>query len=386
MISKQPEYAMDPMTPRERVWAALNHQEPDKTPIDLNGTTCTSLTHVAYDNLRSHLGFAPDPHPQTSNRVMNTVRSCEDLLLNYRIDTRPVYLRAPLLSREREMPDGSFYDEFEIRWRPASYYYDAVERPLEHVSLGDLSSIAWPDPYDKGRIKGLKEEARRLHETTSYCLVADIPAGGPFEGCCLTRGYDQFCMDLCLDPSFAEALLDKFTDTAIAFWDVFLGEAGEYVQICANGDDVAMQTNSFMSPEMYRRFIKPRHKRIFDFIHSRTRAKIFYHSCGAVYEMIPDFIEEGVDILNPVQRSARGMDIARLKREFGKDVCFWGGGIDIQKELPVYSPARIEDEVKRTLDIMAPGGGFVFFPTHNIQADVTPDRIDAMFRTVVNYG
>jgi uroporphyrinogen decarboxylase len=193
-------------------------------------------------------------------------------------------------------------------------------------------------------------------------------------------------MDLYLDPKFAEALLDKMTETAIAFWDIFLSEVGDYVQVCANGDDVAMQSGPFVSPAMYRRFIKPCHKRIFDFIHSKTNAKVFYHSCGSVFDLIPDFIEEGVDALNPVQRSAAQMDIDRLKREYGKDICFWGGGIDIQRQLPVLTPAQIEEEVKRTIDVMAPGGGFVFFATHNIQPDVTPDRIDALFNAVLRHG
>ena len=140
-----------------------------------------------------------------------------------------------------------------------------------------------------------------------------------------------------------------------------------------------------MSVDMYRKFVKPRKKRMFDFIHSRTKAKLFYHSCGSVYDYIPDFIEEGVDILNPIQRSAAKMDIAVLKKEFGKDLAFWGGGIDVQQQLPFLSLEEIEDEVKRTIDIMAPGGGYVFFPSHNIQADVSADRIDRVFRSVMKY-
>jgi uroporphyrinogen decarboxylase len=374
------------MNHRERVCTALNHREPDRVPLDINGTTCTSLTKIAYENLREFLKLAVDENPQVSSRIMGSVRAKEDLLLHYGTDTRPVSLRPPRVSKLREMPDNSYYDDFNIRWRQASYYYDAVERPLAAATLTDLDGAAWPDPSDKGYVDGLRDEAKRLYETTPYCLVADIPANGPFEGCCLTRGYDQFCMDLYLDPKFAEALLDKMTETAIAFWDIFLSEVGDYVQVCANGDDVAMQSGPFVSPAMYRRFIKPCHKRIFDFIHSKTNAKVFYHSCGSVLDLIPDFIEEGVDALNPVQRSAAQMDIDRLKREYGKDICFWGGGIDIQRQLPVLTPAQIEEEVKRTIDVMAPGGGFVFFATHNIQPDVTPDRIDALFNAVLRHG
>lgn len=374
---------MTALTSRERTWQALNHQEPDKVPLDLNGTCCTALTLAAYNNLRDYLDLAPDDQPDISSRTMMSIRSRQDLLLRYKVDTRTVYLKPPSVCREKEMPDGSYYDAYNIRWRPASYYYDAVERPLALATIHDLAQAAWPDPYDPGLVKGLKEEVRQLYETTSYCLVADIPAFGPFEGCGLTRGYEQFFVNLYTDQAFAEALLDKCAETLIEYLGVLLGEVGDFIQVVAIGDDVAMQTGPFISLPMYRHYVKPRHKKVFDFIHSHTKAKIFYHSCGSVYDLIPDFIEEGIDILNPVQTSAAKMDLSRLKREFGKELCFWGGGIDIQTQLPVYSLGQIEQEVKRSLDIMAPGGGYVFFPTHNIQADVTPQRIDSLFNAVL---
>jgi len=376
---------MTDLTPRERTWQALNHQEPDKVPLDLNGTCCTALTLEAYKKLRNYLDLAPDEVPDISSRVMMSIRSLPDLLLHYEIDTRTIYFKPPYKSKEREMPDGSFYDAYGIRWQPASYYYDAVERPLALASIQDLTHAAWPDPIDPGLVKGLRDEVRQLYETTPYCLVADIPAFGPLEGCCLTRGYEQFFVDLYTDQAFAEALLDKCTETLIESLAVLLDEVGDFIQVVSIGDDVAMQNGPFMNMSMYRHYVKPRHKKVFDFIHAHTKAKIFYHSCGSVYDLIPDFIEEGIDILNPIQTSAAKMDLVRLKREFGKELCFWGGGIDIQTQLPVYSPQQIEEEVKRNLDIMAPGGGYVFFPTHNIQADVTSERIDCMFNTVLRH-
>lgn len=373
------------MDSRTRILQTLNHQEPDKVPLDLNGTLVTALTRIAYDNLRQYLKLPADPSPNISSREMDTVRSLEDLLSHYQIDTRCIHLNSGLLSSGREMPDGTYYDAFGIRWKKASYYYDAIERPLAGKTIDDLKTVQWPDLHDKSKVEGLKEKTKKLYEETDYCLVADIPGLGPFEGACFVRGHDQFCIDLCMDEKFAEALLDKITETIIAFWDDFLSEVGDYVQICAQGDDVGMQTSPFISPEMYRHFIKPRQKQVFDFIHSKTRAKVFYHSCGSVYDLIPDFIEIGVDILNPVQRSAAKMDIQTLKNEFGNDLCFWGGGIDVQNQLPVYNLLQIEDEVKRTIDIMAPGGGFVFFPSHNIQADIEPEKIDTLFNTVLKH-
>ena len=160
---------------------------------------------------------------------------------------------------------------------------------------------------------------------------------------------------------------------------------GDYVQVVTQGDDLGMQINTFISRETYRKFVKPCHKRLYDFIHSHTPAKIMMHSCGSVYDLIPEFIEVGVDILNPLQTSAAKMDLATLKREFAKELSFWGGGIDVQLELPFSSLEEIEDIVKRTIDIMAPGGGYAFEPAHNIQADVSPDRIHKVYQTALEH-
>jgi uroporphyrinogen decarboxylase len=166
-------------------------------------------------------------------------------------------------------------------------------------------------------------------------------------------------------------------------WDVYLDAVGGHVQVVCQGDDLGMQSGLYISPEMYRRFIKPRERRIFDFIHSRTDAKIFLHTCGSVYDIIGDLIDIGLDILNPVERSAAKMDVVRLKNEVGKDICFWAGGIDMQQVLPFASCKEIEEDVRRTLDIMAPGGGYVFAPTHNLRPDVTSDRIHAAYEAAL---
>ena len=373
------------MNSRERVLAALNHKEPDKVPVDLGGTIVTTITRTAYHKLRQYLGMPPDGEPSISHRQMDTVYPKEDLARRYEVDFRTVSMKGPWCFEPREMPDDSFYDEFNIRWKKASYYYDVVERPLADATTHDLARAVWPDPYDPGRVAGLKEEAKDLHENTDFAVVADIMCLGPFEGGCVLRGYEQFLTDLCWDPGFAEALLDKITETDIALWDVFLSAVGNTVQVVAQGDDVGIQTGPYVSPEMYRKFVKPRQRRIFDFIHSKTKAKVFYHSCGSVFDLIPDFVDIGVDILNPIQRSAKKMDIARMKKEFSSDLCFWGGAIDVQQVLPFASLAQIEEEVISTLDVMAPGGGYVFVPAHNIQADVTPDRIHQVYETALKH-
>jgi uroporphyrinogen decarboxylase len=159
-----------------------------------------------------------------------------------------------------------------------------------------------------------------------------------------------------------------------------------YVQVVAQGDDLGTQRGPWISPAMYRKLIKPHHKRLYDFIHSRTDAKVFMHSCGSVYDLIPDLIEVGVEVLNPIQRSAAKMDITNLKREFGKDLTFWGGGIDVQQVLPYATPDQIKAETHQSMDVLGKDGGYMFCAAHNIQPDVTPDRFDAMYQAALNYN
>jgi len=374
------------MNSRERVLTALNHKEPDKVPIDLASTTVTSITYVPYGKLREYLGMEPDPDPKISHIHQGTVYPTEDLFQRYEADFRTVFMKkSPRGFIAREMPDSSFYDEYNILWKKLAYDYSPVEPPLADGTIEDLGKATWPDPYDPERVEGLREEARKLYGNTDYAIVADIMCRGPFELAVKLRGYERFLMDLHLDPKFATALLDKITETVIALWDVYLDAVGDYVQVVCQGDDVGMQAGLFISPKMYRQFIKPCHRRIYDFIHSKTEAKVFVHSCGSIYDIIPDLIEVGVDILNPLQYGAAKMDRARLKKEFGEDLCFWEGGIDVQQVLPNASLDEIEEEVQRTIEIMAPGGGYVFVPTHNIQPDVTPDRLDKVYETALKY-
>jgi len=334
------------MNSRERIIATLNHKEPDKVPIDLNGTVCTALTRAAYINLRKFLNLKEDTDLHISNIQMDTIRSMEDILGMYEVDTRPVYMNKPSIPDNIDPKDGSFEDAYGVRWRPALHYYDAIYRPLKEGTLNELKEAKWENLNNRDNIKGLKERTKWLYENTDYCLVVDFHGKGPFEGGCTLRGYENFLIDLLTDQKYAETLMDRIVETAIKKWDILLSEVGDYVQVVASGDDIGMQSGPYINPETYRKVIKPYQKRFFDFLHSKTEAKVFLHSCGSVYDFIPDLIEIGVDIISPVQR---------------------------------------REEIKRTIDIMAPGGGFVFFPSHNIQADVSPDRIDCLFKSVIKY-
>ncbi len=365
------------LTPRQRVSAALEHREPDKVPLDLGGTLATILTREANARLRDFLGL-PEEVPLVAEMMCNTVRPSEDLLQRYQSDVRPIYLSDPTTGKMDFEALDRFRDAYGVLWRKASYYYDAVERPLREGTLEELAAAPW-ERIERQAMAGLGEEARRLYEHTDYCLIADIPCSGPFEGGCTLRGYEHFLVDLYQNPTYAEALLEKITETALQKWSLLLDQVGGYVQVAAQGDDLGMQLGTYISPEMYRRFVKPRHRRIFDLIHSKSRAKIFLHTCGSVHAILPDLLDIGLEVLNPVQKSAANMGLKKLKGEFGADLCFWGGGIDIQR-LPFLDFGAIEQEIRETLDIMAPGGGYVFAFTHNLQPDVPPEKVDQLLR------
>ncbi len=375
------------MNHRERVVAALNHQQSDRVPIDLGSTIVTTATRIAYQNLLKHLGLPPDDEPHISHRQMDTVYPREDLLTRYDVDTRAVYLRGPWEFETRELPDNRFVDEYDLTWEKASFYYDVVKRPFADLERpSDLDSVQWPDPYDPGRVAGIREEARRLHEETDHAVVADIMCLGPFEGACFMRGYEQFCMDLYWNRDLAHAILDKITQTDIALWDLFLQHVEPYVQVVAQGDDLGTQRGTWIKPEMFLADVKPYLRQLYDFIHSRTDAKVFMHSCGSVFDIIGDLIECGVDALNPIQRSAAKMDIAVMKREFGSELAFWGGGIDVQQVLPTATSDEIDREVKYSIDTLSADGGYVFCAAHNLQPDITPDRIEAMYQAALKYA
>ena len=371
------------MNSRERVLKTLNHEEPDMVPVDMGSTENTTLCRLAYINLREYLSMPPDSEPYVINRMMDSVFPEEDFLEKYEIDFRAVRPSTAYQPKIEELPDG-FIDEYKIRWKKASYYYDMVEHPLAEKTLDDFEDAIYADPYIEERKIGLREQAKDLYENTDYCITVGHIAMGPFEMSGNMRSYEKFLMDMYIDPNYANALLDQNLKNTIGFWDVYLEEVGEFVQVVCQGDDLGTQIGPWISPKMYREWIKPRHKELFDFIRSKTNAKIFLHSCGSVYDLIPDLIDIGVEALNPVQVTAAKMDLKTLKEDFGKDICFWGGGIDTQEILPNASIEVLKDHVKETIDIMAPGGGFIWVPVHNIQSDIPPEKIDAAYQTVLD--
>jgi len=289
--------------------------------------------------------------------------------------------------------DGDYWAMWD-RWgskmrmpKDSPLYYDWVEFPIKELTLEALEVYQWPEPDPPEQIAGLRERAEWLRANTDYALVGSgVIGGGIFEQPCRTVGMEQFMMGMITAPEFSAKLVDGITDIYIEAVDRYLAEVGHLIDVFTFWDDVSTQQGWMISPDSYVEVIKPRQKRLFEAIKSRTDAKLFYHGCGAVYELIPHLIEIGVDIMNPVQVSAEGMDSKQLKKAYGDDIVFWGGGVDTQKVLPFGTPDEVRDEVKRRIDDFAPGGGFVFATVHNIQAFVPPENIEAAFDTALNYG
>jgi len=380
------------VTPRERMKVALSHKEPDRVPIDLGASIVTSITKAAYVPLREHLGL-PVEDVQIYDQVQQLPYLAEDLLDRFRVDTRMVQLPPTHVAGVEILDDGDYWAMID-RWgsrmhmpKTGGLYYDWVEFPIKELSMAALDRYSWPEPDPPAVVATLRDQARLLHETTDFALVGSgVIGGGIFEQGCRTVGLEDFMMALVLDRPFAERLMDGITEIYLESIRRYLDAVGEYIDVFTFWDDVCGQNGWLISPDLYVGLIKPRQRRLFDAIRRGTDAKIFYHGCGAVFDLIPHLIEIGVDILNPVQVSARGMDSRRLKERYGKDVTFWGGGVDTQRVLPFGTPEQVREEVKRRIDDLAPGGGFVFNAVHNIQAFVPPANIVAAFDAAFEYG
>ncbi|MBI2925001.1 MAG: hypothetical protein HYY24_04760 [Verrucomicrobia bacterium] len=261
--------------------------------------------------------------------------------------------------------------------------------PLASVeTVEELRKYKFPDPLDPARYVGMAERADELMNQRQVAYVLGRNAPGIWEIALWMRGFDNHFCDMIANVPLAEALLDTVMEVKMKYWEHALELVGENVMIVSEADDLASQNRCLCSPDLYRKLIKPRHTQLFAWIKTKAKVpvKIFYHSCGAVRPLIPDLIESGIDILNPVQVSAAGMDTKELKREFGKDLTFYGGGVDTQRVLPRGTPQEVRDEVKRRIDDLAPGGGFIFNTVHNIQADVPPENIIAMWEAVREFG
>ncbi len=372
------------MSSRDDFLAAVSHKQPVKTPVSIGSTIVDGLTKYAKADYEAYRKVAPTPEVIT-HIAMQTVATPDWIKQDIGMTFETIRMKGPFLDNTVFDADGSFTDEFGIYWKKSELYNDPVKGPLYgSITIDDIKHNPWADASDKGRVQGLREEALKIKAGGDKVIVADIMCGGPFEQSLWMRGWDDFLCDLFIDKKMAEALMDKITETDIALWDAYLTEVGDLVDVVCQGDDLGMQDRSIISADLYREMIMKYHKRLYDFIKSKTKAKIFMHSCGSVTELLPSLIEAGVDILNPVQIAAKNMEPERLKKDFGSELVFWGG-IDTQKVLPYGTKEDIGALVKRLVDVLGDGGGFVLAPGHNIQNYVEPWRIEAMIEAMKRY-
>jgi len=379
-------------TSRERVLAALDHREPDRVPIDLGGNQ-TGIHRGAYRKLIDRLGL--DEEIVIMDLVQQLAQPSERVLERLHVDTRYVAaggaksFAGGVVRRERGgRVWHDFTDEFGITWSMPDdepFYFDISHSPLAGLSLDEIRAYPFPKGDDPTRFEGLRDRALRLRNETPYAVISGI-SGVVYEICWYLRGLENLFIDMMTQPQVLEAIIDRTLGFWLDWFRLFLDEAGDVVDVIMIGDDLAGQNGPLFAPRIYRQIIKPRQKRLVRYIRSRTKAKIWYHTCGSVLEYLPDLLDNGIDILNPVQISAKGMDPARLKAEFGDRLVFWGGGIDTQHVLPRASPQEVREHVRRNIEAFKPGGGYVFNNVHNIQRDVPPENVLAMFDAAYEFG
>lgn len=380
------------MSPRRRVLAALDHNEPDRVPIDLGGFQ-TGIHKKAYEELLKYLRM--DEQIVILDLVQQLARPSEEILRRFHVDIRYVCAHTPdgfAGAIEHNVRNGRLWhdlkDEFGVVWSmpdDQGLYMDISHHPLADASIEELEAYPFPDGTDETRFTGLREEAMRLRQETPYALSTGI-GGVVYEYCWYLRGLQRWFMDMIENPAFCGALLDKMTGFWMDYYVGFMKHIGSIVDVVMIGDDLTGQDGPLFSPDFYRAVVKPRQKKLVQHIKSLTPAKIWYHTCGGCAEYIPDLIDNGIDILNPVQISAAGMDPKVLKEKYADKLVFWGGGIDSQHVLPFATPGEVKEQVRKNLEFFKPGGGYVFNNVHNIQVGVPAENIIAMFDAAYEFG
>lgn len=412
------------MTSRERILTALQHKQPDRVPVDFGATPSSGISATAYTRLAKHLGM-DHSRTQVYDTVQELARPSEEMLNLFGADAidihrafdaedhnwYPVILadksaaEYPVWTKVSPQPDGSFHfygHEGElVGLKPAGgTFYDGtlfpylpgypdhfrdIEKDMSRSIWAAMKMSPWHLADQPGFWKDLRGGVKRLRESSDRALIIGLGCN-LFEWGSFLRRMDNFLMDIYLDPVNVERLLDALMQVHMEKLSRVCEAVGDLVDFAKFGDDLGMDTGPFMEPEVYRTLFKPRHKMLCEFVKKNSSMHTYLHSCGSIYSLIPDLLDAGFEVLNPVQTNAAGMDPAVLKQEFGKEVTFWGGGIDTRSVLNFGTPRQVKDQVKERLEIFAKDGGYVFNTVHNILPEVPPENIVAMFEAVKEFN
>jgi uroporphyrinogen decarboxylase len=362
---------------RQRVLAALRHEETDRVPIDFGGGPATCIHPGAYAALREALGLGPQKAAEAPREEGQVVVPAEDVLRRFDTDLRGLRVAE---TRRRVSPD-SYLDDWGVTWeRVSGGPYINVSGPLQALSdppASAIDQVAWPYADPSAAVAGLRERAEAIRREDDVAIVLNLP-NCTFATCQALRGFGEFLEDLLVNRPFAQALLERVTDAQVSLARAALDAVGDLIDVVSFMDDLGTQRGLMLSPRLYRDVVRPHHARFVAALRAGTPATVLMHNDGAIADVLGDLIDLGVQAINPVQTSATGMEPGRLKREFGAHLSFWGG-IDTHHVMPNGTPAEVADEVRRRIGDLGRGGGYVLAAVHNLMPEVPPRNIIAMF-------
>lgn len=415
------------MTSRERVMRSLNHKEPDRVPVDLGANRSTGIMASAYARLKKHLGINTGANRVYDIKQMLAIVE-EPILRRFGIDVIPLfrarYLPYPINpypdkckpwklfdGTEVEIPSNYIPKESEkgnlilldedgkkVGDMPKGGYYFDYPRPGTNPLEESVQKKVPMERYTPSRgfceeeLKYLQDKVDYFFKNTEYAIFGDSGFLGLGDGSfrVMTKlydiGYSDWMIMLLTEQEYVREILDNTVNFWLKNLRLYKEAIGDKICAIAFADDLGTQEGELINPDLFKELIAPYYKKVWGWIHENTKWKVFLHSCGSIYHLIPTLIDCGLDIFNPVQCSAKDMEPQKLKKEFGDKLVFWGGGCDTQKTLPFGKPDEIREEVKERLKVFAPGGGFVFTQVHNIQQGTSPENIVAMFDTVSEVG
>jgi len=380
---------MDKMTPRERVETTCQFKEPDRVPIDFGGLISTILDAgpYGYRALAKHLGVKNYDKPAVAY-ILNSVANIDERIYQrLHSDFRHVFppnAEGPITTH----PDGTMTVVHGIRFKSLGNYYNPFDFPLGNATKPEEveNYPHWANPLDPYYQNGTEEALRHLKEDTDWAVYGLCGYWGMLgHTYAFIAGFDKFLADMVINPEFYKAMMEHILDLNVTWINEYWGRLGDYPDVILIGDDMGAQDGPFMPPAMFQKFVKPYMGELIKAIKKNSKAKVKLHSCGSVYQLIPDLIDIGVDILNPIQPLAKDMAPEKLKKEFGRKIVLHGG-IDEQRLLAFGTKDEVIEGTKKYLDVLAPGGGYIAAASHNIEPETKPEVAVAMYDTVYEYG